>query len=240
MVKISYEIKASETGWNPLYQQSYLGQLGWNKELLERVSESLVSTDKFGNSVLGGELFDSVVDSVEKLGMLYLGREFLTQESSQFTDISQMMVKFHYYHWLYDSIACLDALARILNAEFSLRIPLKELSFNRRLVRLLSSKDEDLCRFLEEQYEWIADLRNMRSAIIHREGRLITGGGQGPSLVMDYSRMFTPHIDLGRVRLPNLLDEFLVKIDTLCSRIISTVPSAQEGNGNDPSPRKSP
>jgi hypothetical protein len=231
MVRMCYEIRSSEAEWNPIYQQSYLGEIGWNDALLERVVGSLMSVDIRGNKVLAGELFNSIVDSIERLGMLYLGQELLAQQSTKYTGLSQVLLKFHYYHWLYDSVACLDSLARILNARFDLRVPLKEVSLNRRLVNLLSPKDEDLFRFLEKEYEWIEELKDMRSTIIHREGRLITGGGSEPCLVMDFNRMFAPDIDLKRARLPNLVTEFMVKIDALCLRIISTVPSVKDTKG---------
>lgn len=208
-----------------MYQQSYLGNLDWNTNLLERVSENLIKTDRFGNEVLGGELFDSVVDTIEKLGMLYLGRDLLSQDSRRCSSMGQMMVKFHYYHWLYDSVACLDAAARVLNARFDLGVPKKKISFNRRLVELILKKDQSLFNFLDTQRQWIDELKAMRSAVIHRESRLVTGGGKEPTLVMDYARLFTPTVDLNRVMLPSLLDEFLNKIDAVCVRVISSVPS---------------
>ena len=225
MARVCYEIKSSEAGWNSLYQQSYLGEIGWNEDLLSKVSDSLVTTDKFGQKVFGGELFDSVTNSIERLGMLYLGREFLSQEVRNFTGLGQMLLKFHLYHWLFDSIACLDSLARILNAKYELRVPPRQTSLNRSFITRLSVKNKELSRHLEKEYKWIEDLMRMRSTIIHREGRLITGGGQEPCFVWDFARAFHPEVDLNRVELSDLVDGFMVKIDALCLDILSVVPS---------------
>ncbi|MFY9606104.1 MAG: hypothetical protein WAS24_05180 [Thermoplasmata archaeon] len=231
MARICYEIKSSEAGWNPLYQQSYLGEIGWNEEMLKRVSDSLIATDKFGQKVFSGELYESVIDSIEKLGMLYLGREMLNQEIRNFTGLSQILLKFHLYHWLYDSIACLDSLARVLNARFELRVARRSVSLNRRFINNLSAKNTELTQSLEKEFEWIDDLKSMRSTVIHREGRLITDGGREPCFVWDFKRAFEPNVDLSRVKLPDLVDEFMVKIDALCLKVISSVPSKQKMEG---------
>ena len=231
MARVCYEIKSSEAGWNPLYQQSYLGEIGWNEELLKKVSDSLTISDKYGQKMFAGELYESVIDTIEKLGMLYLGRELLGQEIRNFTGLSQMLLKFHLYHWLYDSIACLDSLARILNARFELKIAQRRVGLNRKVIGDLSVKNKELSRFLEKELGWIDDLKSMRSTVIHREGRLITGGGQEPCIVWDFKRAFVPNVDLNRVKLPDLVDEFMVKIDALCLEVISSIPSEQEMKG---------
>mgnify|MGYP005622081205 CR=1 FL=1 len=195
------------------------------------MSDSLVQTDRHGNRVFGGELHASVANSIERLGMVYLGREILTQEVHNFTGLSQILLKFHLYHWLYDSVACLDSLARVLNVLLDLGIAPREVNLNRRFIGILESRQKELSRVIDKEYVWIEDLRNMRSTIIHREGRLITGGGQEPCFVWDFQRAFNPNIDLNRVKLPDLVDEFMPKIDFLCHMVISEVLEEQKRKG---------
>lgn len=224
MTKVCYEIRASGAQWNPLYQQSYLYEIGWNAGLLKRVSDALISRDALGNEVFTGELFESVVDTIDKLGMLYLGQELLAQEINRPSGPNQTLIKFHFYHLLYDCVACIDSLARIMNAKFDLGLPARGISFNNEFLGALSLKDEQFSRSIVGELVWTQELREIRNTIIHREGRMITDMGDNACVFMDFGRMLERGFSLNKVKLPDLMDGFILRIDALCLKVISMIP----------------
>jgi len=221
METITYDFDTKEVEWNPSYRQSYLNKIGWNDELLARISNMLITKDEFGNEIFRQEVFNPVTDTIEKLGMLYLGRDMIAQDIRRFTDLGQTLVQFHLYHWFYDSVACLDSLACLLNAHLKLDLDTRQIRLDKMFLKILKKSGSELAKTIEEDLVWIKELGDTRNSIIHREGRVVTGGGPEPCLMMDFQRMFTPTFDLNRVRIPNILDDYLKKVDALCLRVIS-------------------
>jgi len=194
------------------YGQSYLANLGWNRDLVSRISDH--------RSRVGARITDGVVDIVEKLGLVRLDQEFMEQDVAR---MDQMRVKLHLYHWLYDCVACLDSVAWLLNSKYDVSDKRWEVAMNPRFIKGLTSKDGIIGVFLSSEYQWMKELKKMRDVIIHGEGRLITGGGSESCYVLDMSRALVRGLPLHRVMVPDMNREYLDKLDRFVESILKTV-----------------
>jgi len=222
MTRVSYAINGESTEFNPVYLQSYLGAIGWKKELVSLVQDHLETSGEGISQVFADERLGGIQNALEKLGMLYLGEEIIEQEACGSTSMSQLLAKFHLYHWLYDCVACLDAIACLLNSKYKIESP-RKVAMNKPFIELLAKESESLSRLIEKNYDWMQELKRMRDKVIHRESPLITGGGAGPSLFMDFERMFDPSLDLNRVDAPKMVQEYTQKIDWIVTEILRAV-----------------
>jgi hypothetical protein len=214
-VQISYAIH-DEQEYVSGYGQSYLAHLLWNRDLVSGLEER--------RSQLGGRIYEGVVDVVEKLGLVHLDQAFLDQDIHS-VQTNQLLIKLHMYHWLYDSVACLDSVACILNSKFEIIQDVTRVGMNPRFIESLTSKDPSIGAFLSSEYGWMKELKDMRNTIIHRERRLVTGGGTEPCIVLDLNRAFIKGLPLHRARIPDVNREFTDKLNVFIEkalRIVST------------------
>lgn len=219
MTEVTYAIKGESTEFNPVYVQSYLGAIGWNRELVSLIQNHLETSGEGMSRVFADARLGGIQNTLEKLGMIYLGKELMDQEARGSTSMGQLLTKFHLYHWLYDCVACLDAVACMLNATHRLDST-RKVAMNKTFIELLAKKNESLSRLIKENYGWMKELKRMRDNVIHRESPLITGGGAGPSLYMDLARVLGPNLDLDRLDATKIVQEYTQRIDWMVVEIL--------------------
>jgi len=211
-----------------LYGNSYLVENGWNRNLIERIAKSKLLMDNEGRKIkdvgkiIDLDLFNGVKNTLEKLGILFIDDQFLRQEMPK-DGMRQYLVQFHFYHWLYDGVACLDSIAILLNTKYNVFVNPKHVRMGGPFVEKIKKKDERIANLMEPELVWIEKIKDeMRNLIMHREGRNITGGGAGNEscVVVDFMRGFDRKIELNRIRIETIIGEYLPKIESLTKRTL--------------------
>lgn len=210
---ISYTI-CDEPEYVSGYGQSYLANLAWNRDLVSRISDSRVR--------VGARITDEVVDILEKLGHVHLDQVCVEQDVVR---MDQLMVKLHLYHWLYDCVASLDSIAVLLNLKYEMTNVRTDIGMKRKFIRELTERDSIVGDLLSSEYKWMDELKKMRNAIAHGEGRLVVGGGDSPCFVLDINRNFVKGLPLHRVMIPNMNKEYCDKLDVFVEKILRVVDS---------------
>jgi len=208
-------IEEQQIDYTMLYGDSYLVHIGWNRDLLERIKKSKLLMDPGSGLIKDIPFFEGVTNVLEKLGILYLDDELLKQEIPA-EEIRQYLIQFHFYHWLYDSVACLDSIAILLNAKYKTKKP-QEVKLNESFVGEIKKKDERIANLIEPELVWIKELRkDMRNIIMHCEGRIISGGGKNePCYLVAPLRLLQRNVPLNRVEVVEIIDKYMPGIDCL-------------------------
>ena len=202
------------------YGNSYLVEIGWNQDLIGRIKNNKFIRDPGTSVIKDIALCSSVMNVLEKLGILFIDDEFFRQEIRK-GEVRQYLIQFHFYHWLYDSVACLDSIASLLNAKYHIRKP-EQVKLDDSFVREIKIIDEEIANLIEPELVWIYKLRKeMRNLILHREGRNITGGGNNePCYTIDLLRMLDRNIPLNRVDVEEIIDRNMPRIEVLIKRTL--------------------
>jgi len=213
-MQLSYTIEDEPAEFIPGYGQSYRSMIKINPDIISRIWDHRLA--------LGSNVSDRVIDIIEKYGMAHLDKEFMEQDAKN-ESLHQEMVKFHLYHWLYDCVASLDAIACLLNIKFGvLRNPI-QVAMTWDFIGELKMKDQSIGTLLSEEFHWMDELKKMRHCIIHREGRLVVGGGTEPCVVIDFSRGLVRGLPLHRERIQEITEKYTIKLDAFMERILSVI-----------------
>ena len=211
---VSYTIEGEPT--------EYISGLGQSYATMLRVPLVLVSRIWDRRTQLGGDVSDRIVDIIEKYGMAHLDKEFMEQDARP-NPPNQELIKFHLYHWLYDCVASLDSIACLLDLRFGVFKNPRDVYLNKDFIERLKKKDLSTGTLLSEESDWIMELKEMRSCIIHREGRLVVGGGTEPCVVIDFSRAFVRGIPLHRQNILQTTGKYTKKLDAFVEKILLVV-----------------
>ena len=183
------------------------------------VNSQLVSRIFDRRTQLGRGIHEKVRDIIEKYGMVNLDKAFMEQNIGS-DSLSQELVKFHLYHWLYDCVATLDAAACLFNLKFSVRDDPRHVAMNKPFIDSLKEKSPKTSAFLNKEFSWMKQLKDMRDSIIHREGRLIVGGYSDPCVVIDINRFFVKDLPLHRQRVPEITEDYMKRLDAFIENIL--------------------
>jgi len=214
IMQLSYTIEDEPTEYIPGYGQSYPCMIKVDPDIISRIWDHQIQ--------LGRNVSDRVVDIIEKYGMVHLDKEFMEQDDRT-ESLNQELVKFHLYHWLYDCVASLDAVACLLNSKLGVLENPRHVAMNSSFIEKLKKKNLSIGTLLSEEFLWMKELKEMRDCIIHREGRLVVGGGTEPCVVIDFNRAFVKGIPLHRKRIQETTEKYTKKLDAFVERILSIV-----------------
>ena len=213
-MQVLYTLKDEPEEFLHGYGQTYPAMINVDSRLVTRIFDK--------RNQLGMGVYHKVVDIIEKFGIVNLDRKFMEQDSRK--DIpNQELVKFHLYHWLYDCVATLDAVACLFNMKFSVRDDPRQVAMNKRFISDLKEKSRDSASLLNREFSWMNEIMIMRHCIIHREGRLVAGGGTQPCIVIDFGRAFVRDLPLHRKRIPDVTEEYMPKFDAFIEKVLSEV-----------------
>ncbi len=187
-----------------------------------KVDPTLISRVWDKRNRLGARISDKIVDSVEKYAMANLDKAFMEQDSGT-ESLNQELVKFHLYHWLYDCVATLDAIACLFNMRFGVLQNSRSVSMNDKFIRNLEERSQETGAFLRGEFGWMKELKDMRDCIIHREGRLVVGGGLEPLVVIDFSRALVRGLPLHRQRISETTNRYSMKLAEFVQEILRKV-----------------
>lgn len=213
-MQVSYTLKDEPEEFLHGYGQTYPAMIKVDSELVTRIFDR--------RTQLGPGISEKVVDIIEKYGMVNLDTEFMEQDSIK-DSLNQELVKFHLYHWLYDCVATLDAVACLFNLKFSVRENPRHVAMNKKFISDLKERSPNIGDLLSKEFGWMKQLKDMRHCIIHREGRLVVGGGTEPCIVIDFNRAFVKDLPLHRRRIQEMTEEYMGRFDAFIEKVLVEV-----------------
>lgn len=177
-----------------LYGQSYLQNLGIELKFLDELENLFIRRSKEKIHVRRDYRVQTecIIDISEKIGFLYLALDYVKQLDSE------ILIKYHFYNFVYDCKACLDSIAVLLNHQLNLGFKGGERDFRHgKFCRALETRSTYLKDFSSKFGSWCNAIIEFRKRIIHQIGVFVFQqaalGGSPPTEEVLMRKPFLPY-----------------------------------------------